>query len=395
MNSITTSTPNQLLAIDNSPSNLAILDACLNTGNFSLKAATMGQKAIEILEEDPGFDLILLNNNLADMSGVDVLQMIKKNPEISHIPVLMIIDCFDLKETKPLREKGADDFITMPLNCNELNHRITILLTIKSQATQIKDYNTRLEQQIAVRKKLFSTISHDLRTPFGAMEVLMELLSSSIENNNISQTREYLQMMESTIEAGHKLFENLIQWGRSQTGRLKVDPMELQVAAVAEEIIDLMWPDAKDKNIELTNKIKDDVVVFADAQILKIILKNLIFNGIKYCEPQKGTIILSSKKHGDTIYLSIQDNGIGIDNDIINRLFIPDCNFTSRHGTRGEEGTGLGLIICNEFARKMGGKITVNSKPGQGSTFTLQIPAIEIASLSSQNTQTLPDTEGR
>ena len=383
MKSDTISTSDQLLVIDSNPSYLAFLDTSSNGGRFNVKVATNRTLAIKMLEEDL-CDIILINSQLEHMNGLEILQKIRQNPTTTDTPVLMIIDRFDDQVTSPLTKQGADDFITMPLNANELQHRITSLLKIKSQATQIRESNHKLEQLMAVRKKLFSTISHDLRTPIGALEVLMELLRSSIERNNEAQTQKLLNMMDSTIESGHKLFENLILWGRSQTNRLRVDLIELHIASLTEEVMEMIAPLAKGKNIQIINDIDDELMGFADAEILKTILKNLLVNAIKYCEPLEGKVEINSSKDDHNIYLSVKDNGTGIEASIIHQLFSPEGNITSQHGTSNEEGTGLGLILCQEYAIKLGGKISVKSTPGNGSTFTLQIPVFKITEFSAQ-----------
>ncbi|MGC8803367.1 MAG: sensor histidine kinase, partial [Bacteroidales bacterium] len=163
-------------------------------------------------------------------------------------------------------------------------------------------------------------------------------------------------------------------WSRAQTGTISFSPAKLQLASLVEETVDLLAGDAERKSIELYHDINPNITVWADESMLLTILRNLISNAIKFT-PEKGRIKLSaqlSEEH--MVQISVSDTGIGIPSQVIPNLFRIDVTYSTK-GTSNESGTGLGLVLCKEFVEKHGGKIWVESKEKEGSTFYFTIPS--------------------
>ncbi len=371
-------TQQKILAVDDNPTNLKILGTLLKADGYQVGFAMNGRQAIEVLEEMSDFDLVLLDINMPDINGFETLKIIKKSNTCSHIPVIMLTAYSSIENVIQCLEGGAVDYITKPFNSKELLSRVKTQAQLKTQSDQIKAFAREMEQANATKDKFFSIISHDLRNPIGAMQIVSKMLKSSIAKNKPEQTKELLQLLDQTIDAEYKLLDNLLHWARSQTGRIKVSSMELYIANITDEVMKVVAPQAAGKNIEFFNEINDSHVAYADAELLKTILRNLITNAVKYCNPNEGKIWVNSTTEANLVKITVRDNGIGMDADTQNRLFRIDGNITSRPGTQKEEGTGLGLILCHEFAEKMNGTIAVKSTPDQGSTFMLTLPVNEL-----------------
>ena len=172
---------------------------------------------------------------------------------------------------------------------------------------------------------------------------------------------------------GSLLLENLLEWSRSQTGRLEMTPSDIEIAELVDDNIDLIYNNASNKKLELNNRIDKKVKAYADSNMTNTIIRNLLSNAIKYTATG-GKIEITSKIENNYVEVTVSDTGVGIKEENIGKLFRIDENFSTK-GTNDETGTGLGLILCKEFVKKNGGDIWVTSKLGKGSNFTFKLPA--------------------
>ncbi len=174
------------------------------------------------------------------------------------------------------------------------------------------------------------------------------------------------------VKQQYDLIEGLLLWARSNTGRLTVDKAYFPLFEAIEKTKEILLQSIIEKKLVFVNNIPEELVVFADMNLTLTILRNLLSNAIKFT-PDNGRIIVSATKNDGFFEISINDTGIGIKKDDIDKLFKIEEVF-STPGTKEEKGTGLGLIICHEFAEKQDGDILVDSTPGKGTTFTLRLP---------------------
>jgi two-component system, sensor histidine kinase and response regulator len=183
---------------------------------------------------------------------------------------------------------------------------------------------------------------------------------------------EYARIIHDSSNRAMDLLTNLLEWSRAQTGRLEFDPDFFELTSIIEEIVELYSDTAEQKSISITIKLPNAIPVFADKSIVKTILRNLISNAIKFTNPE-GEIIIGAEQRKDELIVSVSDNGIGIKEENINKLFRIDYCYSTL-GTNKEKGTGLGLLLCKEFIEMHGGKIWVESKKNKGSIFNFSLP---------------------
>jgi signal transduction histidine kinase/DNA-binding LacI/PurR family transcriptional regulator len=245
---------------------------------------------------------------------------------------------------------------------------------IEEQSEKLKIQKDELSNTNATKDKLFSILAHDLRNPFNVIINFSEMLMNDRVNLTREETDKYLQIINSSTNKANDLIENILQWSRSQTGKISFNPEQLKLSAIVSETIELLKGELFRKSITIKNLIDFKVIVNADLNMLKVIFRNLISNAIKFTA-QTGTISIYSNKVSNTpaIKISVADTGIGIPSDILETIFQPNHNFTTM-GTENETGTGLGLILCKEFIEKHHGKIWVESKLNEGSTFHFTMP---------------------
>lgn len=243
---------------------------------------------------------------------------------------------------------------------------------LKSQADSLVEKNEQLNNLNTTKDKLFSIISHDLRGPFNVILGFQNILINEYAQ---CTEKERIEMVKKTYTTSQKVFdlvENLLSWARIQTSTIQYNPVRLEVNKLITDRLDLYRNIAEAKGIHFENQLEEDLIGYADLDILEAVLRNLTHNAIKFT-PSGGNIIIKAVKENDTIRISVTDSGVGMNAPQVESLFIPEKMHTN-HGTGGEKGSGLGLLLCRDFVEINKGQITVTSKWGKGSTFTFTIP---------------------
>jgi signal transduction histidine kinase len=236
----------------------------------------------------------------------------------------------------------------------------------------LMESENRLRELNATKDKFFSIIAHDLRSPFYTIMGFCSILSEQVKAKDYEGVDEYAEIIQKSSQKAMDLLKNLLEWSISQTGRMVFNPENLDVYLLLHETIELLKDSARQKSISIELKSPQDIYFTADKAMLSSVLRNLLSNAIKFSR-LNGSIILSVDLREDEILFAVSDNGIGMNDTERAKLFRIDEAHATK-GTRKEEGTGLGLILCKEFVTKHGGNIWVESEPGNGSTFFFTLP---------------------
>lgn len=250
--------------------------------------------------------------------------------------------------------------------------QIAQVIERKRSTEAIKKYAEELRQLNSTKDKFFSIIAHDLKNPFITILGFSDLLLTDYTELSDEEKLFYVEEMKKSAEISHSLLQNLLQWSRSQTGRIEFQPQTLELGQMVNENILLLHGSADKKQIKISNEIVSDVEISADEDMLNTVLRNLLTNAIKFSK-KGGSIKVSSYAKNGFAETSITDNGVGMDQKTLENLFKLDKSH-SMLGTENEEGTGLGLILCKEFVERHGGKIWVQSSLETGSTFSFTLP---------------------
>jgi signal transduction histidine kinase len=237
---------------------------------------------------------------------------------------------------------------------------------------EIKKQNYQLAELNATKNKFFSIIAHDLRGPFHGILGMSELLVKPDQDYSHEETNSFLKLIHQAANNAFNLLENLLEWSRTQTGKIDFKPIVFKVKSSIQTVINLTDNSAKAKQITLIDKVAYDFELFADFNMFNTILRNLITNAIKFTH-RKGQISIEASQKNNEIEFAVSDTGIGMSEETMNKLFKISEKITSL-GTESETGTGLGLLLCKEFVEKHGGKIKVESEPGKGSCFKFTLP---------------------
>jgi len=233
--------------------------------------------------------------------------------------------------------------------------------------------NEQLKATNAEKDKFFSIVAHDLRGPMNGFLGLTAIMAEDIESLSAFELKEIATTMRTSAINIYRLIENLLEWSKMQRGKINFEPQPLFLKSSLTKSIELMKDAANKKEIELRINIPEHIVVSSDIHMLETIIRNLVSNAIKFSFKGGVVEIAAEKTENDLVRIIVNDNGIGMNQELINKLFTLSEN-TSRRGTEGEPSTGLGLILCKEFVEKHGGKIWVKSTDGEGSSFAFTLP---------------------
>jgi len=252
----------------------------------------------------------------------------------------------------------------------------------KTTEMQLLKFSEELKELNATKDKFFSIIAHDLKTPFNSILGLSEILKDEAKHLDIATIEQYSGIIHSTSKNTFRLLENLLDWARIQQSQISFHPAPVILKKTVNDIVEMMVEKANSKMIAVINYVPSKLIVTADENMLKTVLRNLISNALKFT-PVNGKIEIRAVLVGNTVEVSIEDTGTGMTKEDIGKIFKIGSSFSKR-GTENEKGTGLGLMLCKEFVEKHGGKIWIESEVGKGSTFTFTIKQSEF--LTNQST---------
>lgn len=379
----------EVLIVDDIKENIQVLGSILRSSGIKVSFVTKGQQAIDACLKFPP-DLVLLDIAMPEMDGFDVCKILKQNPKTKSIPIIFVTALNEKKEIIRGLQLGAVDYITKPFNKIELLSRIKLHLDLKKSKDEIVEKNKKLEETtnelhelIKMRDKFFSIIAHDLKNPFNSLIGIADLLVRNAHKYPLEKIIRFSDALKESAEKGHELLENLLQWSRTQNKTINFSPQKIKVKAVIDNSIAVYTQAAKEKRITIEQNIDSDYYAFADVNMLKTVIRNLVSNAIKFTHLNgRITISVSNGKYCSKIpeikmlQINVKDTGVGINPEFIPKLFKIDANISTK-GTKNEEGTGLGLILCKEFIEKHHGCIKTESEINKGTIFSFTIPHID------------------
>lgn len=236
----------------------------------------------------------------------------------------------------------------------------------------ITQQNTKLQELNKTKDKFFSIIAHDLKNPIISSKGLSEILVNEYDTLNDNEKKELIQILFDSASQTSELLENLLNWSRSQRGKISFEPAIIDLKKFIKSNINLLQSQSHTKEIEIIYSEIPGLYVLADNYMINTIIRNLLSNAIKFT-PNKGKIIISNEIiENDKIKISITDTGVGIPQEKIPKIFDISQKISSP-GTNQEKGTGLGLILCKEFLEKHNSYLTIQSEVGKGTKITFEL----------------------
>ena len=298
-------------------------------------------------------------NNSSEHNFFDELQQKKKNGELIWI------------ETATNFYYNSENEVEMLGVSRDISNRKTLEEKIMRQNEELVSLN-------ATKDKFFNIIAHDLKNPFNTILGFSDLLLKKYQKYDDEKRLKMLQVIHSSGENTQKLLENLLEWSRSQTGKIKFDPEPIIFEAVLRDVLDLFSETAKAKEITLDYQIPESLVLNADKPMLSTVLRNLVSNALKFTHRNGHVLVYAFSDKDEQAQITVSDDGVGMKKELLDNLF-KIHEKVSETGTENEKGTGIGLLLCKEFVEQHGGELWVNSKPGEGSEFSFTMPVKKLS----------------
>jgi len=364
----------RLLLVDDDPEDRFLLKRAISRselGAVLFEASTLAKATDLLLEISP--DCLLVDYRLPDGNGLALLKVTKR-------PLILMTGHGDEALAVDAMKSGAADYfpkdsitpvrlqqsISAAIEKAELQNRLA------RYQEDLEQRNKELEYLNKQKDRFFSIISHDLRTPFNGLVGISELMMQQGDRLSANERDMYAAAVHQSAKELLTLLENLLEWSRVQMNAVQFTPLETSLKHIVEAAFRIVRRAAVQKSVRLVNCV-DDQRVRVDAEMMTCVLRNLIANAVKF-STAGGQVIVTAQLANGCSEVTVSDTGVGMPPSLVGRLFKLDEK-VSMPGTDGETGTGLGLLLCKELVEKHGGRITVDSREGEGTAFRFTIPA--------------------
>jgi len=383
-----------ILYVDDEKHNLHVFNASFFK-YYKIITALSGTEALEILQKET-VHLIITDERMPNMTGLEFLEEIaNKYVEVPRIILTAYSDISVIIDS--VNRCGIYQYVQKPWDRESLKlvidnalQKYQLEIDKKQLVLDLEMVNQALEEKVlertqelyktnhelrsvnAVKDKLFSIIAHDLRSPLNTLSNFVNLLVDFEDAFSPEETKELASQIRDSLQNVNDLLNNLLYWSRNQMQTTHLDIREVDILDAIERAIRVTSHTAQQKYIKLKIDKVEQESVWADKNMVDVILRNLISNAIKFTH-KNGLVYVSGSLEESFYRIDVVDTGVGMDEESLQKLFDVDQHITT-YGTANEKGTGIGLKLCHEFAEKQGGKISAKSQVGQGSTFSVWLP---------------------
>ncbi len=362
--------------------------------NYKYYKAYSGMECLRLLGNHQ-IDIILMDIFMEGFDGFETARVIRANQKYSDIPIIFMTAYDPDNEMKNRAlELGGIDYITKPFTDSQIQNYLNLYdrfirrerrinqdlnminIQLNSEIVQKEKLMKELQDALDIRHKMFAIISHDLKNPIHGFKALIDEYMNSFDSLDMNDIREIFEVLQKSSTHLSSMLNDLLIWSNFQRGAISYNPQELDLYFLAQQIVEQMNLQAQNKSIGLRNDIPQGTYVFADPNLVQLVLRNLVNNSIKFT-PSQGYITIFSTEdvENSIVNVSVQDTGVGIPEENLNEIFKLNKSTTTL-GTNQEKGTGLGLVLVREAIELNRGTLSVQSKVGKGTTFTFTLPLV-------------------
>ena len=353
----------KILIIDDNIENLKVVGSILQEEKFDIAVSLNGQSAINILLNNQ-IDLILMDVMMPEMDGFETCRRIKEIDNLKEIPLIFLTAKSQTKDILEAFEAGGVDYIFKPFNRMELIARVKTHLDLYLA-------KRKLEELYKNRDLIYSILAHDIRTPFNKVFQFLELINDGFIQANTPEYNELLSLLMEDKNRTKQLIDELVEWGKIQMNEQLTELCPVNVKPIADAVIVFLENQIQEKSIRIQNSISEDLIVLGNEKSLEVIFRNLLVNAIKFT-PNGGEINFSSEKNGKKATIILEDMGVGMTTDVLEKLFVKH-EFYKTTGTNNESGTGFGIHLIKDLIRKNNATLEVKSQLNKGTTFKITL----------------------
>ncbi|PSB09220.1 hybrid sensor histidine kinase/response regulator [Pleurocapsa sp. CCALA 161] len=341
-----------ILAVDDIPDNLLLVQLALEQEGYRVVLAHNGETALKQIKQFPP-SLILLDVMMPGMDGYEVTRRIRQDKNIPFIPILLLTAREESSLVQGL-DAGADEFVRKPFQIDELQARVRSML--------------RLKETIDQRENFVSCLTHDLRTPLVAANRMLDLIEQKVFGNITCEQQEAIANIISSNDNMLEMLNTLLETHHYELGQKTLNWISVDLQQLISEVVSELEPLAREKGLELLYDAVTNVAeVKGDRLELRRVITNLIGNAIKFTDT--GKVQVSVSEHESKILVQVADSGIGISPEDQKAVFQ-----RYHQGNHRRAGKGLGLYLCQQIINAHQGELKVQSQLGQGTTFTFSLP---------------------
>ena len=353
----------KILIVDDVDENIKLAAKILKDNGYNISYARSGKETLEKISKT-AFDLILLDIMMPEMDGYETAEKIKQVAAYKDVPIIFVTAKDEIDDIVKAFSAGGVDYITKPYNSKEMLVRV---------ATHLDLYTTKkeLKENILVKDKMMSIISHDLLGPLGTIKMSFDMYLAGELKYVQEHLEEFLGNIQSSLDSSYSMMVNVLEWARNinNLDKIKIEKIDIknEISKISKVFIDKL----KQKNINYFVDINTDKAICYDIDIFKIIIRNLISNAIKFT-PNNGEIKIYLEEINNKTFVCIADTGIGMSPEITEKLLQRNSFYTS-NGLNNEKGHGLGLNIVKDFISILDGDFIIESETGKGSVFKFSV----------------------
>jgi signal transduction histidine kinase len=363
----------RILVVDDTEGNRYAVARTLRLAGMEIVEAANGRDALARAVDR--VDLVVLDVNLPDISGHDVLRTLKNTPATARTPVLHLsASNIEGADWAYGLDAGADGYLTHPFDPLVLVATVRSLLRTADMERQLVMAKEEAERANATKADFLATMSHELRTPLNAIAGYVDLLLFGVHGPLTDAQRDDLERVRRSQVHLLSLINDVLSFARLERGGLTIRMDKVVLHDIVRQSAELITPQADAKRVAYSERCDTSLVVHADADKAQQILLNLLGNAVKFT-PTGGRVALACERDGDSVLIRVSDTGVGIDAARLADIFEPFVQIDRHLTPTGHQGIGLGLSISRELARAMQGDLTVESEKRAGTTFTLRLQA--------------------
>lgn len=359
----------KVLIVEDEPALREALADYLPEHGIEPELASSGEEGLEQAQLGP-HDAIILDVRLPGIDGFETCRRLARLDIPRHTPVVFLTARADQKDKIEGFEAGGVDYLTKPFQLEELVTRLRYHVDRARTEQALRDANERLQLETERLDRVLSITAHDLGGPLEGLGLVLTMLRDHEEQ----RTDASIDTLLSTVAGLRKLLDDLLVWARTGAAGFHPESRPVQVWAVARRNLEVVKTMAQNKGVTLDAKVSAHIWAHTDRNMLDTVVRNLVINAVKFTD-REGTVTVRASRNEEEVLISVVDDGIGIPPDRLESLLEPGRG-ESTPGTRGELGSGLGLALARKMVDVLGGRLWVESTPGEGSQFHVALPAV-------------------
>ncbi len=354
-----------ILVVDDTPANLQLISGVLVDCGFKVRPVLSGELGLRVAKASLP-DLILLDVSMPGLDGYEVCELLKKDPELSGIPVIFISAHNETIDKVKAFRAGGVDYITKPFNLEEVEARVRTHLELHRQRKQLEENFSKLSELEGLRDSLTHMVVHDMRSPLLAMQLSLDIMGDSIEP--ATQAASLLHTARRSTILLIEMVTQLLDVSRFEAGAMPMNKTKVDLSYIAREAIEACRYTAPGKSIDFVDEPLESIM--CDAGLVRRVVGNLVANALKFTAFD-GAVKVCVSRCARGVRLEVRDNGSGIAPEYHEKIF---KKFGQVDGDKARIGTGLGLTFVKMAVEAHSGVVGITSELGKGSTFWFELP---------------------